>query len=248
MDTEFIVLCAAVLGASTLQAATGIGFGIIAGPVLLVVMNDATAIQVSVVLNLLIALLLAPALYRLADRRVLMSLALGVLLGSPLGLLIYMNLDLAALKVLAGLAVLFTLVMLMRRRGAEVPGQYPVQPGRSERVVVGIIAGTMGGSLAMPGPVPAAWMAARHFEKERVRATVLLMFVVAYTVALVLQHALVGLAKSTLVESAMLAPAVVAGVILGHVSSKRITERTFRVLLMAVLAATVALLLLTTDA
>ena len=122
MDFEFLLLASAVLGASALQAATGIGFGVIAGPVLLIAMNDAAGIQVSVVLNLLIALLLAPAIYRLADRQVLNNLALGVLLGSPLGLLVYMNLDIAALKGLAG-------------PSRTLFAGYAVAPRRARRVV-----------------------------------------------------------------------------------------------------------------
>ncbi len=64
MEQEILVLGIAVFGASALQSATGIGFGIIAGPALLIVLNDGSAIQVSVMLNLLIALLLAPTLWQ----------------------------------------------------------------------------------------------------------------------------------------------------------------------------------------
>ncbi len=62
MDQDFLVLNVAVFGASALQSATGIGFGVIAGPVLLVALNDGSAIQISIVLNLLIAAFLAPSL------------------------------------------------------------------------------------------------------------------------------------------------------------------------------------------
>ncbi|MCH8244510.1 hypothetical protein IIB97_01325 [Patescibacteria group bacterium] len=61
MEQEFLILSIAIFAAATLQSATGIGFGVIAGPVLLVVLNDSAAIQVSIILNLLIAMLLAPS-------------------------------------------------------------------------------------------------------------------------------------------------------------------------------------------
>ena len=105
----------------------------------------------------------------------------------------------------------------------------------------------MGGSLAMPGPVPAAWMAARHFAKESVRATILVMFIVAYTIVLILQHAFAGISPDTYAQSAMLAPGVLAGVALGHFLSTRISEATFRWLLIGVLSATTALLFLSID-
>lgn len=244
MEAELLALSAVVLAASALQSATGIGFGIIAGPLFLVALNDASAIQISILLNLLIAVLLAPSLRARIDRGVLAMLSIGVLLGSPLGLLIYLALDVAALKLAAAVAVSFALLMLVRSGAAAVPTARR-ETGGVERAVVGVVAGAMGGSLAMPGPVPAAWMAARGYDKDRVRATILAMFVVAYAVALVLQYALAEVSRATLMQSAALAPATVAGVVLGHALARRISQRSFRRIVVAVLALTIALLLLT---
>ena len=85
MEHEFLVLGLTIFSAAALQSATGIGFGVIAGPVLLVVLNDNSAIQISIILNLLIALLLAPSLRQKADRRLLAQLLIGLAVGSPLG-------------------------------------------------------------------------------------------------------------------------------------------------------------------
>ena len=243
MEAELIVLSVAVFAAATLQAATGIGFGVIAGPLMLVVLNDAAAIQISVALNLLIALLLTPSLYRHASRPVLSSLLVGVVVGTPLGVVVFLILDIVLLKVLAGIAVAFTLLMLVRRaRAGGTPKDSPPAP---ERIAIGIVAGTMGGSLAMPGPVPAAWMSARGFDKQAVRATVLLMFVAAYGVALILQFYLAGIVAETLRLCAFLMPATVVGVGAGHLLSRRISEQVFRGLLVTVLLLTVILLIVT---
>ena len=64
MDQAFLILNLAVFGAAALQSATGIGFGVIAGPVLLIALNDGAAIQISILLNLLIAVILTPSLWR----------------------------------------------------------------------------------------------------------------------------------------------------------------------------------------
>ena len=114
MEQEILVLGIAIFGASALQSATGIGFGVIAGPVLLIVLNDGSAIQISVLLNLLIATLLAPSLRQKSDRRLLKSLLIGLVIGSPLGLLIYLQMDIALLKSFAGFVVLFTLFLVLR--------------------------------------------------------------------------------------------------------------------------------------
>ena len=233
---------AVVLVAAVLQSATGVGFGVIAGPAFLVIMHNTAGIQVSIMLNLLIAVLLAPSLWRSVDRSILNRFTFGVLLGTPLGLFVFLNLSLAALKILAAIAVLFSLIMLLRRRGPLGTGR-PERPG--ERVLIGVASGTMGGSLAMPGPVPAAWMAARRYDKETIRATILLLFVAAYTIALLLQYGLAGIETDSLVRAATLIPATVVGIPLGHWLSRHISEQAFRRFLIAVLCLTIALLLLT---
>ena len=119
MEQEFLILSIAIFGAATLQSATGIGFGVIAGPVLLVILNDSAAIQVSIILNLLIAMLLAPSLRQKADRPLLSPLLLGLAIGTPLGLLIYLNMNIDMLKAFAGFVVLFTLIFVVRGKRAS---------------------------------------------------------------------------------------------------------------------------------
>ena len=241
MDQTLMILGIAVFSASALQAATGIGFGIIAGPILLMALNDAAAIQVSVILNLLIALLLAPSLYKYADRDLLLKLLAGVAIGTPLGLFVYLRLDVSILKILAGLVVLFTLYLVLsgRRREAD---SHSASTSSVENISVGIVAGMMGGSLAMPGPVPAAWMASKGFDKNTIRATILLMFVFAYGVALGLQISFAGISGNSLRLCMNLALPTVSGILLGKFLAARISEKVFRGLLIMILAATVILL------
>ncbi len=244
MEQEFLILSLAIFSAAALQAATGIGFGVIAGPVLLVVLNDNSAIQVSIVLNLLIALSLAPSLRRQADWQLLRALIGGVAIGSPLGLLVFLLLNIGMLKAFAATAVLFTLIAVIKGRPVAASSGTP-ESGRFQKISIGTIAGIMGGSLAMPGPVPAAWMSAKGYRKETVRATILLMFVFAYTVALLLQFSLAGINGNTIWICIEYSPATIAGVLFGGFVSKRISERVFRHLLIAVLTATVVVLLAT---
>ena len=241
MEHEFLILTLAIFGAAALQSATGIGFGVIAGPVLLVVLNDKSAIQISIVLNLLIALLLTPSLHKKAERRLLAQLLIGLAIGSPLGLIIYLNLDIGLLKVFAGVVVLFTLYVVLRGNREPSLSTEPAT-GRLEQISIGTVAGIMGGSLAMPGPIPAAWMSAKGHKKETIRATILLMFVFAYTVALVLQIALAGISTETLHLCLIHAPSTIAGILIGGVLSKHISEKIFRWLLMIILMSTAIIL------
>ena len=243
MDAHFLVLNFAVVGAAILQSATGIGFGVIAGPVLLIALNDGSAIQVSILLNLLIAVLLTPSLWRAADWRLLPKLLGGLAIGSPIGLLVFLKMDIAMLKVFVGLAVMLALFLTLH--SYRRPSSGARKHSAAEQVSVGVTGGIMGASLAMPGPIPAAWMSAAGSNKETIRATILVMFVFAYSVALALQTSMAGLSADTLELSLQLAPATVAGILLGRVLSSCITERVFRRILAVVLTTTAIILFVT---
>lgn len=244
MNFEFIVLNIAVFAAAALQSATGIGFGVIAGPVLLIALNDGSAIQISIVLNLLIAMVLTPSLWQQADRQLLAKLMFGLAIGSPLGLLIFLSLNIVLLKAFAGLAVALTLYTAVRSSNAQAD-MLARTSSNAEQISIGVIAGIMGASVAMPGPVPAGWMSSKGFSKQSIRATILVMFVFAYLVALALQFGLVGIGADSIRLSAMLAPATIVGILIGRLLSSRLTEATFRKLLVVILASTVIILFAT---
>ena len=242
MDVYDLVLHGAVFAASLLQAATGIGFGIIAGPIILMVMNSGSAVQVTILLSLLIALVLTPSLYRQADRKLLSRLLLGTAIGLPLGIVVFLQVSLDILKLLAGLAVLF---MALNASGVLA---LSLRKGRTRRgelhnVAIGVLSGAMSSSLAMPGPVVAARMTSLAFSKETIRATLLVMFVFSYSAAMAFQAGLAGVERDTMILTASLVPATAIGVIIGRLSVAWISERMFRRLLIVVLTATSASLL-----
>lgn len=237
MELEIVTVVLAVFVAATLQAATGIGFGIIAGPILLAVMNDSSAIQVSIVLNLVIAILLLPSVWKQIESSVAINLGIGVTVGSPIGLWVFSVLPLTYLKGLAGLLILTTLAMLVVRTHAPAHKK-ELSHGRIENVSVGTVAGILGSSLAMPGPIPAAWMSAKGFDKDAIRGTILAMFAIAYSLALILQVLEPGITEATLTKSANLSVPTIAGIVLGKILSRRVSERAFRVTLLIVLVVT----------
>lgn len=234
----FLLLAAIVFAAAALQAATGVGFGVIGGPVLLAVLNDSAAVQISVVLNLVIALLMLPLVWRACDRQLLWPIAGGLIIGSPLGFMLFLHANLVTLKLLAATFVLTAMAGLLigNRRSSSCSAD---SAGTAEKTTVGVIAGIMSGSLAIPGPVPASWMAVKGHSKITIRATILVMFVFAYSIVLLLQIVGDGLSELTIAYSTQLALPTVAGIAAGQFLSSRISERLFRNMLVVVLAATV---------
>ena len=237
MDGYFLALHAAVLGAALFQAATGIGFGILAGPILLMVMNSGSAVQVTILLSLFIAVVLAPTLYRRADKTFLSRLLAGTLAGLPIGIVVFVQVSVDLLKLLAGLAVLF-----MALSATGLLRQEPLN-GKARRAPVGdygigVLSGAMSASLAMPGPVAAAHMSSLAYAKDTIRATMLVMFVFSYNAAIAFQAVLVGVSGETLSLAARLVPATLIGILLGRISVDWISERGFRRLITIVLVAT----------
>ena len=255
MDVETLILHFAVFIAALLQAATGMGFGIIAGPIILIAMNDNAAIQVSILLSLLIAVVLTPTLYKDVDRTLMRRFSIGVLAGLPLGMLVFVLITVDVLKLLAGLSVLFMVFLVRASNGrskvtaaSSETGQAPKPAqgtdGRALDFGAGAISGAMCSSLAMPGPVIAARMMALACPKAATRATILVLFVFSYVIATAVQAGTVGITWPTLSLTLILAPATLVGVVCGKLTAGHISEVVFRRILTVVLIATAVSLLL----
>lgn len=246
MDNYVLILHVAVFAASFLQAATGIGFGLLAGPIILIVTNNGSAIQVSILLSLLIALVLAPSLFGRTDKVLLKHLLIGTVPGLPLGIAVFLLVGVDMLKLLAGLAVLFMALIttgvlkFSSKDGAPATGRVN---GRAKDLAVGVVSGAMCSSLGMPGPVVAARMMVLDQGKDSLRATVLVMFVFSYLAAIAVQAAMVGLDGDGLTLTAILAPATLIGVFCGKFAVEWISERAFRRIISVMLLATAASLL-----
>lgn len=237
MDFSWWLVQTAVFAAALLQAATGIGFGVIAGPILLLMLNSASAIQVSIILSLVTALVLAPSIFKRIDKSLFRLLVFGTGIGIPLGIFIFLHINIHALKILAAVAVAF---MALTTAGVFRPHNDQNNDGYSNRasVGIGVISGVMSSSLGMPGPVPAAWMITKSLTKEVIRATILLLFIPSYCAALIFQSVAPGLIDDVIRWSLELLPATVAGVLIGKVLEPRISAHAFKTIVAIVLSCT----------
>jgi len=235
IDAAMLALQVSVLVAALLQAATGLGFGLLAGPVILLVLNSGSAIQISLMLSMLIALVLSPSLTLDLDRKLLKRIMLGSLAGFPLGILVFRTIDTDTLKLLAGGAVFY---MVLTVTGAiRIPQSQAGAPAARD-LGAGVLSGAMSTSIAMPGPAVAARMAALAQPKASIRATVLMTLLLSNVAAIFFQATLVGVARDTLVLTAWLAPATLIGVAMGRLIVAWFSERGFRIVLTLLLSAT----------
>lgn len=239
---SLVTLGFAVFGASFLQAVTGIGYGVIAGPVFLFFLNGSEAFQISTIHNLLIALGIFPFIRADVSRPILKFLILGSIVGISFGFWIQALVDVKLLKI-ASIAMLgfvtATLIIGMRKKASVSLASLP---NPHETILIGALAGAMGGMLAMPGPMAASWMALKEYSKRDVRATVLAFFIFAYGSSLILYLVTTGLEPFALQLSLGFLPILIIGIAAGNLAARRVSESLFRWILLLVLIATIILL------
>ncbi|MEM8812030.1 MAG: sulfite exporter TauE/SafE family protein [Pseudomonadota bacterium] len=227
-------LNSAVFVAGTLQAATGIGFGLIGGPALLVTISSSDALITTGVLSACIALLLVPSLRSDISWPDLKRLCLGGLAGLPVGAFLFATAGPAFLKIGAAVIVSLSLALLfVKVRSVQTAGS-------RTGLAAGMICGVLSVALSMPGPVAAAFLLREGRSKAAIRSTILAFFIPAYSATLALQIYLAGLYRTEWGLILWLAPATAFGIVSGQFLSKLLSEATFRIVLRLVLAATIA--------
>lgn len=233
-----IIALAAFAGA-LVQAATGFGFALVAAPVFLAVMNSSAALQVLVAIHVVQSAMLAPRLIRFAPRRLLIGLTAGSLIGLPLGLWLFLRLDLETLKLVLGVVMLaFGALLLAREQGmlerlSSAASDWERVP-RWLTGLCGAAAGFLTAVLIMPGPpviLLAAWLGLPKLES---RALSLTFFSFCYLVVTTM-HAMSGtMTASTWLLIVGLAPAVAAGTVVGNRLAAGLSERRFRYAILAI--------------
>jgi uncharacterized membrane protein YfcA len=232
------VVVVALLLAVALQAATGFGFALLAGPSLYSVMAPQHAVALLLILGLCVnVLVLAGERRRPAvDWQGLAPAMLAALPGLPIGALLVRVLPAAALRLAIG-AIVCALVAHRLVRRAPSGGR---QPGRRAAAIAGFSAGVLTTSTTTNGPPLALWLGGRGLAPAAVRDTVSTAFLLLDLVGIGVVLAVVG-PQRALAEAVWL-PALIPVVIAGHLAGSWIfrrlpAHRYDQILLLAVAAA-----------
>ncbi len=203
----FVVLSAFV--AALLRGFTGFGFAIAAVPLLSLVLPPARVVPLAVVLQVLASVLDLRAAARITDWRSLVWLSPGLVVGTPLGLLVLTRLSANNARLTIGLLIIGSVALL------ACGLRLPERPARWMVVLVGMIGGVMNGVAAVPGPPVVAYLLALPHRPTVIRATSLVFFTFTALVAMV-PFALAGLVDTQTLLFALLAwPALLVGSRLG---------------------------------
>src|SRR2546421_9344580 len=152
----FIVLAATSFGSALLYAISGFGFAVLAAPPFLLFLDPARAIELIIISTVLSIVVLRGLLPAIAPW-LLLRLALGSLVGLPLGLVAFRYADPILVRAAAGAMIFgFAILMAVSRLRSGQPGQgkhwtaFAMSPGLD--LAAGAVAGIATALVGQPGP------------------------------------------------------------------------------------------------
>jgi len=235
---ELALLLLATFIASTVQSATGFGFALMTVPAFLILRDSTDAIQIAIIISVVMSIVHWPKLKSMTPYPLLKWVIVGGGIGFPIGILIFKSLDLDAIK----MAVAIFIIAISIQNGWNLIAKNnqveKVDHHKGILSLVGFISGMLGSAMAMPGPILMLYLSRTALRKNEIRAAMISFFVFAYSGALLLQITMVGVSKDTWTASAILTPAALLGVYVGHQISKKINEKIFKGLVLLILILT----------
>lgn len=244
MATE-IALFAICFFAALVQTTTGLGFGFIVAPILLVFFSPVEAVQITGALTLGIVMVITPFVTGHIVPSSLSRLFAGSVVGLAAGsaLLVLLSIEwirLAALVVL-GFALVRFMTAQIRGRSKTTVSDADLT-GKSSGLFYGLGSGVMAATLAMPGPLALLFLRDRHSDPRRIRATLFALMICSYSGMLLISVAMNGLTDDALRGLLQYMPPTLLGLMAGSLLAKRLPNRWFDALATLLLGLTVALL------
>ena len=246
--TTIVLLLLGSVGGALVQSAIGFGFAIVAAPLFLAAMNSHAALQVLVVIHLVQTVMLLPSVWAMVPTRLLKALVVGAMVGSPIGLLFFMSLDVRALKLTVGILILLFTGLLIAREAGWLARIVPASradggtddasdapPPPLPALIAGAISGAMTSLLVMPGPPLMLYLAGAPLPHAQARALAITFFGLCYLVVTALNTFWAGMGDGVWWLALAMAPAVYLGTLAGQRLARHVTQGSFRVAVLALL-------------
>ena len=229
--TIFLFAGLIFLFAGIVQGLTGFGAGLLAIPLLCLIMDVKLAVSLCIISTLIITTTMAYDLRRFLDYRKILPLLIGSLPGIFVGTLVLKVVDPTVIKMLLGVFLIaiscFNLVFKSRAINPPVAWGY----------LAGFLSGVINAAVAAGGPPAIIYTTLHDWKKEEMKATLTGFFMLnGYLTAGV--HAFNGMiGRTTLAYFAVTLPFVLAGTALGSRVTGRINRRRYLQLVYGVLMA-----------
>ncbi|WP_102226815.1 sulfite exporter TauE/SafE family protein [Acidimangrovimonas sediminis] len=224
------VVIAAVFLSAFVRGLAGFGFALAAVPAVSFFAPPLEAVALAVMLQLIVGLRDVVTLRGSLHLPSLARLAIGSLIGIPIGIAALAGLSPNAARILIAFAVLSGLGLILRRRPA---GTAP-HPGLA--LGAGVASGVFSGLAAMPGPPAVAYYLTTGLAPVQTRATLLVFF--CFTSAMAMPGLVLAGAidRQSLMLTALSLPAMLIGTWAGMAAFRRLDHAQYRRLAIAVMA------------
>ncbi|TDT34222.1 hypothetical protein CLV29_1878 [Naumannella halotolerans] len=214
-----ITCCAVVILGAALQRVAGMGMGLVAAPMLTLLLGPLVGVTMSNSVAVVAATLVMLATHQHVDWRRWLQMAPLLLIGTAAGTLAVDRISIAWLDVLVGLSVLLALfVSFLMARTATVRGGRPLAMG------AGFAAGFMNTTSGVAAPALTAYGLAIKWEQRSFAATLQPTFLVANVASLVAKAGTGAVPLTSLPAwwaTLILLAAVPVGVFIGRVLHSR---------------------------
>lgn len=230
-----VFLVAASFVASLARGFSGFGGALIFVPLASAAVGPQAAAPILLAIDGIAQLALLKGAWRRANRREVAIMAAGALIGIPLGTAILRQVDPTPLRwAIAALVVAMLALLISRWR-------YRGQPTAPVTIGVGIAAGILSGAAQAAGPPVVAYWLGGASSALTVRANIILFFFCT-SVAAALSYVAAGLLSlDVLLLAALTAPGYALGMFLGTRLFGLASERLFRRVCLAFIAAAAAI-------
>lgn len=217
-----LLIAAGVLLGAAVQRVTGLGFGLVSGPLLVLALGPVTGVTLANVVSLLANLVLLAMTWRHVDLRRTALLVVPALLAVPVGAWVVRSLSAPVLSVVIGTTVLVALTAVLVSRRARV------LQGRSGAVVAGAMSGLMNSTAAVGGPAVTVYAVSTGWRGPSFVGSLQLYFAAINAAALLAK----GLPDLELTTWGVAAGALVVGSVAGQLLARRISfEQAFPVVI-----------------
>jgi uncharacterized membrane protein YfcA len=237
----FIVLAATTFASALLYAISGFGFAVLAAPLFLLFLDPAPAIQLVIIISTMLSIVVLRGLLPAIAPWLLLRLALGSLVGLPLGLIAFRYADPILVRAAAGAMIFgFAVLMAISRRRSVQPGQdkhwtaFAMSPGLD--LAAGAVSGVAAALVGQPGPPVLIYLLLVGAAARTVRATLLAFFALSYGVTLASHAATIGIPLPTWLAAGILIPFAFFGGLAGRPVGDRLGAEAFTLLAIALLA------------
>lgn len=227
---SFILIFLTILLAAIIQGFSGLGFAIVAAPILAQILEtpSETVLLTIILANIIMTLVLIEELYKKnrPELKVIIPLFLATIIAIPLGTFLVKSFNVNYLKIIIGIIVAITAIFLYKGYTWKVKNDKLLTIG------TGLISGLVFSSTGIIGPLTAIYAINQKWVKETYRINITVYFW-SIQVVTISNYLIFGYRLAGINNFYYLIPAVIIGFYIG---SKLVTKADTKVFANVILA------------